>query len=313
MNQTALRTERKCHMQERFFNQGEVIVREGEISATFFQLVEGTAAVYTNYGETNQQKLTELGAGQYFGEMGVIEWRARSSTVVAETAVRALEISENELNAYFTENPERIMAIMKHLGSRIRSLTKEYDEAVAFRAELKASGKKEEAGFLAKLKKYLGLHEFFKKMEPAPSVEAMRERKAPDGKKKEVLHIEQYSRDTVIFREGESGNCMYAVEGGCVGIYTGYGTDQEQLLTELVPGTFFGEMGMIEQEPRSATAVALEDDTFVEIIRPENLTALFKANPAQVDMILRHLSHRLRQLTDDYKRVCDDVYESWQS
>jgi CRP-like cAMP-binding protein len=69
-------------------------------------------------------------------------------------------------------------------------------------------------------------------------------------------------------------------------------------------------MGMISEDARSATAVSESDETYVEIIKPEDLADLFKTCPAKVDMILKHLSYRLRSLTYDYFNACKEIYEN---
>ena len=101
-------------------------------------------------------------------------------------------------------------------------------------------------------------------------------------------------------------HCMYDIHWGRVGVYTGFGTDKEQLITELCSNTFFGEAGMISDEPRSATVVALEDTT-VEIIYMEDLEELLEKNPNKIDMILRHLTFRLRRISDSYLEACELV------
>ena len=113
-----------------------------------------------------------------------------------------------------------------------------------------------------------------------------------------------YKKNTVIFREGDSSDCMYDILGGRVGIYAGYGTPEEKLLTELKEGDFFGEMGMIEDKPRSATAVVLEKDTQLMTIDKEQLKGYLRVRPARVLQIMQHMSSRLRQLSDDYLAVC---------
>ena len=308
-----LRKEQKgaALMNEKIFGKGEVIFSEGDAGNSFFQILEGTVGVYVNYGNPEQRKLTELNQGQYFGEMAVIETTPRSTTIVAENNVHVVEIPDDELNNYFEEQPDKILAIMKHLGSRIRALTDEYAEVTSFLNELREfKGDKKNEGLLTKIKKYIGIYNAAKRNLAKPSVEALREMSAP-ANAESVLQIEQYKKDTIIFKKGETGNCMYAVHGGVVGIFSDYGTADEKKLTDLLPGSFFGEMGMIEQEERSATAVALEDETFVEIIRPDDLEVLFRVNQIEVDLILRHMSHRLRKLTDDYMSACKQVCETW--
>ena len=84
-------------------------------------------------------------------------------------------------------------------------------------------------------------------------------------------------------------------------------TPEEKELTVLTENSFFGDMGMVSSEPRSATAVTLEDDTIVEIIRPEDLDALFEKNPPKAAMIINQFSYRLRKLTNDYLDACEQV------
>ena len=58
----------------------------------------------------------------------------------------------------------------------------------------------------------------------------------------------------MIFQEGSTGSSMYELKSGSIGIYAAYGTANEKKLTELEAGRIFGEMGVIDVMPRSATA-----------------------------------------------------------
>ena len=113
-----------------------------------------------------------------------------------------------------------------------------------------------------------------------------------------------YRKGEIIFRQGAAADSMFDVRWGGVGIYVGYGTEHEKKLTELTNGDTFGEMGMIDHEPRSATAVALEDRTQLDEFREEDLIDLFRKNPAKVLSVLQMMSRRLRNLTRDYTDVC---------
>ena len=119
-------------MKKAVFNKGEVVFREGDMGNCFYQIEKGEAGVYVSYGNADQRKLTEMKPGQFFGEMAVIEAWPRSSTIVAESDLHVIEIGENELNAYFTEQPDKILALMKQLGNRIREMTTEYDQVKSF-------------------------------------------------------------------------------------------------------------------------------------------------------------------------------------
>lgn len=294
---------------EKTFSNGEVIIKEGDSGNSFFQILEGTATVYKNYGKEDQVKLTVLTPGQYFGEMAVIETYPRSSTVVADGDVKVVEIPGEDLNTYYRENPDEIVSIMKHLGNRLKQLTADYNEAKGLFTDIeKGAVEKKSDSILTKLKKHISFYMSGKGNLSKPSAEALRESKDVVSKGG-IENVETYSKGQIIFKQGEVGKCMYMVHGGIIGIYSNYGKDNEVKLTELFPVECFGEMGMISDESRSATAVALTDDTTVEIIYADDLKNLIITYPVKVDMILRHLSHRLRNLTYDYFTTCKDLYE----
>ena len=123
--------------------------------------------------------------------------------------------------------------------------------------------------------------------------------------------VKVFKKGEVIFKEGDLENCMYNIVTGCVGIYANYGREAEKLLVDLKAGekTFFGEMGMIDDEPRSATAIAMEDAE-IAVITPENFADFFKENPEHIIYIMQNMSKRIRNLTNDYLDACRAVAEA---
>ena len=289
-------------MSEKIYQAGDLIFKKGDQADSLFQVLSGSVEVYAG-DEDDRQELTELEAGKFFGEMGVVAGYPRSATVRAgEKGATLHEVSSGELSGWFREDPKRILELMKHLSARTREMTEEYNEACALRDELKQGGTAKNEGLLKRLGRLLG---FGSQGKPSMETKLLPENKPlKEGFAKKV---HSFPAGTVIFREGEKAGCMYGVHGGRVGIFTGYGTPEQQKITELFPNTFFGEMGMIDGEPRSATAVTLEADTTVEVISPEDLQEMFEKNPAKVWMIFEHLAGRLRSLTRDYAGVCEEL------
>ena len=119
----------------------------------------------------------------------------------------------------------------------------------------------------------------------------------------------QFNKDGVICRQGEIGKCMYCINSGSVAVYSDYGTPGERKLAELKEGEFFGEMELIENTPRSATVVAMEDGTLLDVITEDNFLDFFEENSVKVFMMLKQLSQRLRKTTKDYLDVCRTIYE----
>ena len=286
-------------MQEKLFNKGDVIFHKGDFGESFFRIAAGSVEIVDD-----GKQLVVLKEGAFFGEMAILETYPRSATAIAlSDGTKLEEISESDTESYFEKQPEMILGFFCHLSDRLRALTDDYKEAADALERITGEGQPREEGFLARVGKALG-GLFSSHPKDEISAEAQRYIDSADFTDGYSVSVEEYMPGTVIFREGEPGRCMYAIHWGKVGIFTGYGTPEEKKLTELMPNQFFGEMGMIEGAPRSATAVILDEKTTLETIGPDDLAKLFQENPAKVYMILKNLSYRLRMLTQSYTDVC---------
>ncbi|MBQ6399798.1 MAG: cyclic nucleotide-binding domain-containing protein [Clostridia bacterium] len=297
-------------MIQKTFKRNDVILKEGGFDDCFYRVVDGEVGVYLSWGTPEQKKISVLGKDQYFGEMGVIEARPRSATVVAESEkVVAEEYRTEDLNRFYQDDPEKILLLMKQIGGRIRSLSDEYLEAEeVLRGMTEADASANKVGLLEKIARLIGVYETYRAEADRLSAELIDE---PRWKRNDDYagNVTSFSRGTIICKQGTVMDCMYYIHMGRVGVFDAYGTDKEVKLAELYPDQIFGEMGMLMDEPRSATVVALEDDTTVEIIRKEDLMTLFEKNPLKVDAIVGHLSYRLRKMNQQYMAACKKIYE----
>ncbi|MBQ9661633.1 MAG: cyclic nucleotide-binding domain-containing protein [Oscillospiraceae bacterium] len=123
------------------------------------------------------------------------------------------------------------------------------------------------------------------------------------------MEIKTFRKGDVIFNEGDPGDCMYDVYTGKIGVYAAYGTPEQKLLTEYYPDQYLGEMGLLEKAPRSATAVAMENNTSAAVITEDAFGEFFEKNPANVFMIVKQMSHNLRRRTRDFVEVCRSIKE----
>jgi CRP-like cAMP-binding protein len=97
-------------------------------------------------------------------------------------------------------------------------------------------------------------------------------------------------KDDVIFYKGTVGNQMYIVLGGKVGVFKG-----EKCLAELGTGDMFGEMALVNKEPRSATVKAIEASHLFVLSESTFQYLLTKRVAVQVLLnIVRTLSQRLK-------------------
>ena len=119
-----------------------------------------------------------------------------------------------------------------------------------------------------------------------------------------------FNKNQIIFCQGENASVMYDIISGKIGIFTDYQTDKENKIAELEAGEVFGEMGLIEYWPRSATAVALEDGTVLTELGESDLKEYLKDKPEKLLVVMRQLSRRIRETTQNYVNICRTVNES---
>ena len=111
------------------YKNGEVVFRQGDFATTFFKILNGSVGVYFGYGSKDEKQLTTLHAGDYLGEMAVIEAYPRSATaVVLEDGTKMEEISEKELDSYFTDRSGDLFQIIRQLAQRVRERTDDYED-----------------------------------------------------------------------------------------------------------------------------------------------------------------------------------------
>ena len=104
-----------------------------------------------------------------------------------------------------------------------------------------------------------------------------------------------------IFKEGDEGDGVYVVKDGLVEISARMGQNVRQVLTQVKPGELFGEMAVIEDKPRSATASA-KQETVVYFIPRKEMLGLIEHSPSLSLALLRDISHRLREFDRQYLR-----------
>ncbi len=116
---------------------------------------------------------------------------------------------------------------------------------------------------------------------------------------RQVAQEKMFSINQEIFKEGDTGNGVYVVKEGLVQISGLVGQNVRHVFSRVLPGEIFGEMAVLENKPRSASAVAAEATTIYFIPRDEMLKLV--ENSPQLSLgLLREISHRLREFNRHY-------------
>lgn len=111
----------------------------------------------------------------------------------------------------------------------------------------------------------------------------------------ERLTTQTYRQGEVIFHEGDPGEHVYLIINGSVQIYKTVG-DQRQLLNTIGSGEIFGEMGLVSNEPRFATVVAVEDCRLIKVQDKAFHRALVNEKMPIIKPLIMQLVERFRNV-----------------
>ena len=212
-------------------------------------------------------ELRAVKAGEIFGEMAALANVPRSATAVAKTACRVIALDQRQFRKALVKKPAFALMLMKLMVTRLREMVARLKAADALSGE---DALEESAVFNPRL-----LADMVRGLSDDPPV--------------------SFLRNQVILEEGQLGTRMYVVLQGCVAVTIG-----GSVVDRIGPGGMLGELALIDQAPRLASAVA-EDNVALQPISRNAFIALVKLNPELGAGVLVALAERLRYLTGRLK------------
>jgi len=127
----------------------------------------------------------------------------------------------------------------------------------------------------------------------------------------------QVPKGTVVMTEGTVGDSLFTISSGRVKVFIGDEDGREIILKILGPGDFFGEMSMIDSQPRSASVATLEPSVF-KVLSHQAFAQCLERAPRIATLVMQALAKRLRDadrkistlaLMDVYGRVANTLLE----
>jgi CRP-like cAMP-binding protein len=118
-----------------------------------------------------------------------------------------------------------------------------------------------------------------------------------------------YEPQALIFEEGDASHALFVIVEGRVEFFMKRGNGAQNIyLDEQHAGEYFGEVGLFDSRPRSASAMACVETT-CKLIGQERLVAWLVENPRSGIALLRHASMRIRDLSEDLRASMSSAYE----
>lgn len=107
-----------------YFEDDEVILKEGEVSDEMYKILSGSVVVYLHYGEKDEYLVGVFSKGRCFAEWNVLSDQASVYTYVAYGKVLLLRITKDSLEEFIKNNPKNAVDIMKNMVQSMIMLQK---------------------------------------------------------------------------------------------------------------------------------------------------------------------------------------------
>ncbi|MEE9336038.1 MAG: Crp/Fnr family transcriptional regulator [Granulosicoccaceae bacterium] len=119
----------------------------------------------------------------------------------------------------------------------------------------------------------------------------------------------KFRKNTILMAEGDTGESLYIIKSGSIKIYVSDEQGGEMTLFIEGPGSYVGEISLLDGAPRTASAMALEN-TEVLMISKSLFYECIANNPDIAFGLIRIVSQRLRKATDDLRNLAlKNVYQ----
>ena len=273
------------------------IVKEGDPTQDAYLVERGRVRIQrdTPYGKFT---LARLGAGDIFGETAFVDTVARSSDAFGDTPTELLILNPVAASALIARDQRLALALYwtfwKSLSSKLRQtndrLTRFFAHATPRPTRPVEATPLDNAGFHVGLdaKQSLFREQRLSSLEINLLSTLSRERRLAPGE--------------VLFREGDAGNEMYILLSGRVMISKYIPGAGEEALAFLERGDFFGEMALIDNQPRSADARAHGGPLTVLALDQATIREMLALDPQAslefLRLLCRLLAKRLREIDE---------------
>ena len=197
-------------------------------------------------------------AGEIFGEMAAISESPRAATAVAKTPCRLISMDDKGFHAALKAKPDFALTLLGMMINRLRGMLARLSNPATL-AEAKKESRVFDKGLLAALAKGLG-----------------------------ATNAARVEKGKTIMTEGQAGAMMYVVQEGRVAV-----SIKGRVVERVGPGGVFGEMALVDQSPRAATAMA-ETDALLLTLNRGVFLQLVKTQPEFGVALLAAAAERVR-------------------
>lgn len=309
------------------FKKGAYIIVEGKQNADYFFIIKGGKVHIGKEVEVVEEEGGNvLSPGDFFGVVSTMSSHSHIETAQAMDEVSLISVHRDQYGLLIEKNTPVALKIIQGFSRKMRYL----DEALT-RLTLKSTAAGEDPTHLFRVAEYYArqsqynqayyaYYQFLRYCPNDANEKTAKERMAKIKPYANAVFLDPgndsfnrtYPKNTMIFSESQPGQELYIIQKGSVKI-TKIVNDNEVLLAVLKQGDIFGEMSLLENKPRSASAIAFEDATLLAVnkanfermvaTQPQIITRLTQLLAERIWFIYKQLANT--QISDPLGRLYD--------
>ncbi len=316
----------KAQLQMVKFKAGSFIVIENKTDSNNFYIIrQGNVQVSNSNEKVIQDTSQILGPGDFFAVISCMSRHPRIENATARTDCTLISVNYEQFGILIQNHTPIAMKIILSFSQKLRH----FDMTIA-RLTLKKEAK-EDPNHLYDIGEYYykqrrtkhAVYVYMRFMQYCPNSPNVADTRAklkqlgvPEDRINQPLPTptditRKFTNDTILFSEHEPGDELFIIQSGKVKI-TKIVNNNEVLIAILGPGEIFGEMALLENKPRSASAIAYGDMTAM-VVNKTNFQAMVTQQPQMGTKLITILSDRVwiayKQLNNTL--ITDPIGKIW--
>jgi CRP-like cAMP-binding protein len=290
------------------FARDAYLTVEGKQNADHFYIVRaGTVRISSEVPLANEADGGPLNPGDFFGVVATMSSHSHVETAKAMSDVSLIAVHRDQYGLLIQRNTPVAIKIIQEFSRRMR-----YLDAALTRVSFKSTADESPAHLFTVAEYYARQNQFnqafyayYKYLQycsDGEHAQLAKERLTKIKPYAKAVHLNNaesqesmgrtYPKNTMIFSESEPGGEMFIIQKGRVKI-SKIVDDQEILIALLKPGEFFGEMALLENKPRSASAIAHDDEVTVLVVNKTNFERMVQTQAQLITRLTTTLAERI--------------------
>ncbi|MCQ2596529.1 MAG: Crp/Fnr family transcriptional regulator [Treponema sp.] len=294
------------------FKQGSYIVVEGKANADFFYIIQKGMVQCSKSSDQGQP--VRYGPGDFIGVVPCMSGHSQIETAVALTDVVCISVRRDQYPELIATNTPLALKIIKSFAARMRTMN-DILAQIALKNVVQDTAEQifnvaqfyENAGKLD-IAVY-AYYQYLKTKPTGPNAVTAKQRFVSLKPRTNAVYFEptaeltrSYPENVMIFSESQSGAEMFIIKEGEVSI-SKVVDGNEVVLAVLKQGDMFGEMALLENKPRSASAIA-HSACRLMVVNRSNFDQMVSSQPQLISKLTTTLSERLWSM---YRQI-DNAY-----